>query len=89
MEQEKSFISEEETITPEVSENNETPENTLPQPLPEINFSALSTEEIVRQAQKLIDGYPVAAIKIQWKACRKYLKPGINQNTKKHWKIHS
>ena len=63
MEQEKSFISEEETITPEVSENNETPENTLPQPLPEINFSALSTEEIVRQAQKLIDGYPVAAIK--------------------------
>lgn len=75
MEQEKSLIPEEEIPTPEISENNvpeeivETPESTPSEPvkdkkeIPDIDFSILSTEEIIRQTQKLVNDFPVTALK--------------------------
>lgn len=64
MEQEKSLIPEEEMNTPEVSENTGTVANTPTQhTIPEINFSTLTTEEIICQTQKLVNDYPVTLIK--------------------------
>lgn len=75
MEQENSLIPEEQINTPEISENNVTEETTKPQEeaavetqkekkeIPDIDFSTLSTDEIIRQAQKLVNDYPLASIK--------------------------
>ena len=75
MEQENSLIPEEQTNAPEISENNVTEETTKPQEeaavetqkekkeIPDIDFSTLSTDEIIRQAQKLVNDFPLASIK--------------------------
>lgn len=75
MEQENSLIPEEQINTPEISENNVTEETTKPQEeaavetqkekkeIPDIDFSTLSTDEIIRQAQKLVNDFPLASIK--------------------------
>lgn len=75
MEQENSLIPEEQINTPEISENKTTAETAAPlqepslgankeqEEIPDIDFSALSTDEIVRQAQKLTHEHPVASLK--------------------------
>lgn len=74
MEQENSLIPEEEIKNPEILEisTNDEPvaaeskavENAKEKKeVPEIDFSILSTEEIIRQAQKLINDYPVVSLK--------------------------
>ena len=75
MEQENSLIPEEEIKKPEISENDATTETVPPveettaevvkekQEIPEVDFSALSTDEIIRQAQKLVNDYPLNSIK--------------------------
>lgn len=75
MEQENSLIPEEQINAPEISENNVTEETTKPQEeaavetqkekkeIPDIDFSTLSTDEIIRQAQKLVNDFPLASIK--------------------------
>lgn len=74
MEQENSLIPEEEIKTPEISENAVVAEPTTTEnivseaekekkEIPEIDFSILSTQEIIRQAQKLVNNYPVASLK--------------------------
>lgn len=75
MEQENSLIPEEQINAPEISENNVTEETTKPQEeaavetqkekkeIPDIDFSTLSTDEIIRQAQKLVNDYPLSSIK--------------------------
>lgn len=74
MVQENTLIPEEEIKNPEILENSindelvtaesKTVENTEEKKeIAEIDFSILSTEEIIRQAQKLFDNYPVASLK--------------------------
>ncbi len=75
MEQENSLIPEEEIKKPEISENDATTETVHPveettaevvkekQEIPEVDFSVLSTDEIIRQAQKLVNDYPLNSIK--------------------------
>lgn len=75
MEQENSLIPEEQINKPEISENQtvgepentpqETPVETAQEKkeIPEIDFSTLSTDDIIRQAQKLISDYPLVSIK--------------------------
>lgn len=74
MEQENRLTPEEEIKNPEISENRVeeeaiATENTTSdiekekKEIPEIDFSTLSTEEIIRQAQKLVNNYPTASIK--------------------------
>lgn len=74
MEQENSLIPEETIQNPENVENHATDETTQSEPLreedskekkelPEIDFSGLNTDEIIRQAQGLVNTYPAAAIK--------------------------
>lgn len=74
MEQENSLIPEEEIKTPEISENAivaepEATENVASEvekekkEVPDIDFSTFSTQEIIRQAQKLVNNYPAASLK--------------------------
>ena len=74
MEQENSLIPEEEIKNPEILETSTNDEPVVAESkavenakekkeVPEIDFSILSTEEIIRQAQKLINDYPVVSLK--------------------------
>ena len=74
MEQENSLIPEEEIKTPEISENAivaepEATENVASEvekekkEVPDIDFSTFSTQEIIRQTQKLVNNYPAASLK--------------------------
>lgn len=75
MEQENSLIPEEITNAPEISENKTIDETVKPveeviveiqkekKEIPDIDFSTLTTDEIIRQAQKLVNDYPVTSIK--------------------------
>ena len=74
MEQENSLIPEEEIKNPEILETSTNDEPVVAESKavenakekkegPEIDFSILSTEEIIRQAQKLINDYPVVSLK--------------------------
>lgn len=74
MDQENSLIPEETIQNPENVENHVTDETTESEQLreedskekketPEIDFSGLNTDEIIRQAQGLVNTYPAAAIK--------------------------
>lgn len=75
MEQEKSLIPEEQNNTPEIPENEvteatvESPEPTSTESAPEekvtpeIDFSVLSTDEIICQAQKLVNDYSLTSLK--------------------------
>ena len=74
MEQENSLIPEEEIKNPEILETSTNDEPVAAESkavenakekkeVPEIDFSILSTEEIIRQAQKLINDYPVVSLK--------------------------
>lgn len=75
MEQENSLIPEEEIDTPATPETPVTDQTAAPQEettvevqkekkeVPNIDFSILTTDEIIRQGQKLINDYPVTSIK--------------------------
>lgn len=74
MEQENSLIPEEQIHTPESSENIVTPEpaaaESTPEEvkkeesnLPDIDFSTLTTDEIIQYVQKIVNDYPAGAIK--------------------------
>ena len=74
MEQENSLIPEEEIKNPEILETSTNDEPVVAESkavenakekkeVPEIDVSILSTEEIIRQGQKLINDYPVVSLK--------------------------
>lgn len=63
MEQEQNLIPEEQTSQPEMTENSEIAETEKQNEPTEINFSVLNTEDIIRQAKKLLDEHPVTSLK--------------------------
>lgn len=75
MEQENSLIPEEQINQPEISETSATTETEKQeeqtsaeatkekQEIPDIDFSALNTDEIIQQAQNLLNDYPLTSLK--------------------------
>ena len=96
MEQENSLIPEEEIKNPEILETSTNDEPVVAESkavenakekkeVPEIDFSILSTEEIIRQAQKLINDYPVVSLKEIFEGLPEIFKTGIKRSMKNHW----